>query len=189
MNQIIIIEHLEPKLWTWCIIEYRSISNIIPKSNLWFTNIKQKSTELKKLGNVSKESVIDMVLDNACILDPDAPKTLTPKEAKDFKYFIIGGILGDYPPRKRTKVELTDKMKRAERRNIGKKQFSTDNAVYVLKQIIDGTPLNKMKFQNKLNIKINKIESIELPYYYPLINGKVRISKELVGYLKKKKGF
>lgn len=159
---------------------------MFPKSKLWFTNI--QSSKLRKFGKVSKKSVIDMSLDDVCILDPDAKKTLSPKESKKFKYFIIGGILGDYPPKKRTKVELTAKMK-GEARNMGKKQFSTDNAVYVLKKIIQGTPLNKLKFQNKLTIPINKIESIELPYYYPLVNGKPRISNKLINYIKKKKDF
>jgi len=188
MNQLIIIEHLEPKLWPWCTIEYESISKLIPKDNLWFTNIKENGSKLGKLGKVTKESVIDMNLEDVCILDPDAKLTLNPEESRKFKYFVIGGILGDYPPKKRTKVELTNKMKGVAR-NMGKKQFSTDNAVYVLKQIINGTPLSKMKFQNKLNIKINKIESIDLPYYYPLINGKPRISSKLISYIKKKKSF
>lgn len=159
---------------------------MFPEKNLLFTNV--NSNKLKKFGKVTKESVIDMKMENVCILDPDAKKTLTPKESKKFKYFIIGGILGDYPPKKRTKIELTSKMK-GEARNMGKKQFSTDNAVFVLKNIIQGTPLNKMKFQNKLTIPINKVESIDLPYYYPLVNGKPRISKDLIKYIKKKKDF
>ena len=189
MKKIIVIEHLEPKVWPWCKIEYESISQIIPKNNLWFTNIKEESNFLSKLGKVSSESVISTKLKNACILDPNAKETLTPKDAKSFKYFIIGGILGDYPPRKRTKEELTDKIRGIEARNLGKKQFSTDNAVYVLKQIIDQVPLEKMKFKNKLTIKINEIESVDLPYYYPLINGKPRISEKLITFLKNKKDF
>ncbi|MEK6894449.1 MAG: SAM-dependent methyltransferase [Nanoarchaeota archaeon] len=188
MKQTVIIEHLEPKLWPWCVIEYESISKIIPKENLWFTNVNDKANKIKSLGKLSKESVIDMSLENVCILDPDAKTKLTPKEAKSFNYFIIGGILGDYPPKKRTKVELTSKMNGVAR-NLGKKQFSTDNAVYVLKRIIDGKNLKDIKFQNKLTIPINKVESIELPYYYPLINNKPRVSKDLIKYIKKKKGF
>lgn len=187
MKQTIIIEHLEPELWPWCIIEYKSISKIIKKENLWFTNIKD-SNKLNNLGKVLKKSVIDMNLEDVCILDPDAKKTLTTKETKKFKYFIIGGILGDYPPKKRTKVELTKKMKGVSR-NMGKKQFSTDNAVFVLNEIMSGKKLNKLKFQNKLTIPINSIESVELPYYYPLVNDKPRISKALVNYIKKKKNF
>src|SRR3990167_4506583 len=106
MKQIIIIEHLEPKLWHWCKIEYQSISKIIPKSELWFTNIKSNNS-MSKIGKLSSKSIKNIKLENACVLDPEAKKTLTPKEAKNFKYFIIGGILGDYPPKKRTKKELT----------------------------------------------------------------------------------
>ncbi|MEK6932768.1 MAG: SAM-dependent methyltransferase, partial [Nanoarchaeota archaeon] len=176
MKQTIIIEHLEPKLWPWCIIEYKSIASLIPKNNLWFTNVKQKTNKLFDLGKIYSKSVEKMNLNNVCVLDPDAKKTLTPKEAKSFNYFIIGGILGDYPPKKRTRIELTNKLKHAQARNMGKKQFSTDNAVYVLKEIIRGKNIKNQKFQNKLTIPINKIESIDLPYYYPLIKGKPRIS-------------
>lgn len=188
MNPTIIIEHLEPEIWPWCKIEYESISNIIPKGQLWFTNIQQKSDFLEKLGKVSKESVINLNLKNVCILDPEAPKTLSPKEARSFKYFIIGGILGDYPPKKRTKVELTDKLKGVAR-NLGKKQFSTDNAVYVLNEIINNKELKDIKFQNKITIKLNDIESVDLPYYYPIVKGKPRISDKLVNYIKNKKDF
>ena len=189
MKPIIIIEHLEPKIWPWCKIEYESISRIIQKNKLWFTNIKNNSNFIKKLGKVSKSSIRNIELKNACILDPNAHKRLNPKEAKRFDYFIIGGILGDYPPKKRTKEELTDKIINIPARNLGKKQLSTDNAVYVLKRIIQGTPLKRIKLQNKAVIKVNNIESIELPYYYPIINGKPRISKKLVNYLKRKRTF
>jgi len=189
---IYIIEHLEPEIYPWCLIEYKNISKIVGKDNLWFTNIKTKSKnseELKKYGKVIKESVANLNLKNACVLDPEAPKLLEPKEAKSFDYFIFGGILGDYPPRKRTTPELTSKMKGTEARNIGKSQFSTDNAVLVTKEIIDGKKFEDMKFQDNLTIQINDIESIELPYCYPIIKGKPQISKELVAFLKKKKTF
>ena len=185
MRQKIIIEHLEPKLWPWCKIEYESISKLIPKSNLWFTNINDGRKLLSKFGWVSKESIINFNLENVCVLEPNASKTLTPKEAKRFDYFIIGGILGDHPPKARTKVELTNKLKNTQVRNLGKKQFSTDNAVYVLKQIINDHSLKSIKFQNKITIKINNVESVDLPYYYPLANGKPMISEKILEYLKK----
>lgn len=187
-----IIEHLEPSVYPWCLIEYKNISRIVGKDNLWFTNIKRKSKnseELKKFGKVIKESVTKLNLKNSCILDPEARATLTPKEAKSFDYFIFGGILGDYPPRKRTTPELTSKIKGAEARNIGKAQFSTDNAVLVTKEIVDGKDFKDMKFQDTLTIKINDVESIDLPYSYPITNGKPQISEELIKFLRKKKGF
>lgn len=189
---IYIIEHLEPRVFRWCLIEYKNISRILGSGNLWFTNIKQKSKEareLRKYGKVIKKSASGLNLKNACVLDPEADKTLNPKEAKKFDYFIFGGILGDYPPRKRTASELTSRIKNAEARNLGKKQFSTDNAVFVVKEIAKGIPIEKIKFIDKLLIRINDIESIELPYRYPLIKNKPQVSEELVSYLKKKKGF
>jgi len=180
-----IIEHLEPKLWKWCLIEYEQMSKIVGKNNLIFTNIKNNSKYLEKFGKVKKQSVKKMILKNVCILDPEAEKTLTTKEAKQFKYFILGGILGDNPPRKRTEEELTPFVNNGIVRNIGKKQLSTDNAVYVTWKIYNGTPLNKIKFKDEIEIKINETESTILPYSYPVINDKPLISKKLVEYLKK----
>jgi ribosome biogenesis SPOUT family RNA methylase Rps3 len=188
---VYIIEHLEPKLWPWVLMEYKHISKLVSKSNLWFTNIKTKhdADKLKEYGKIIPVSVSKLNLKHACILDPESKQTLTPKLAKQFNYFIFGGILGDYPPRKRTRQELTSKFKHIPAFNIGKEQMSTDNAVYTVGQIIQGKPLNKMKFQDELEVKINKIESIILPYRYNLVNGKPFVSQEVVNYLKRKKNF
>jgi ribosome biogenesis SPOUT family RNA methylase Rps3 len=192
MKQIYIIEHLEPKVFPWCLIEYKHISKTVGKNNLWFTNIKGKdknSRELAKYGRVFSESVKAMNLKEACVLDPQSPKTLSPEDSKQFRYFIFGGILGDYPPKKRTKKELTQFIENAEERNIGKKQFSTDNAVYVTWKIAHGESLEEMKFKNKFELPINKVETIILPYLYPIVKGEQRISKELIRFLKRKRGF
>lgn len=190
MQNIYIIEHLEPRIWKWCFIEYKSISSIVGKENLWFTNIKTESKiakELSKYGKTFKESVKTMNLDKACILDPESNIVLTEKDKNEFRYFIFGGILGDNPPRKRTEEELTRFIKEPTTRNIGKEQFSTDNAVFVTHEILSGTSLSKMKFQDEIEIQINDIESTILPYRYPVINGKPRIKEELVDFIKKKK--
>lgn len=187
---IYIIEHLEPELGQWCLIEYKQISRIVGKNNLWFTNIINKKDKLKltKIGQVFSESVSELNLKNSCILDPEARKTLNPREKFDF--FIFGGILGDYPPRKRTREELTRKIKfKAEKRNIGREQMSTDNAVYTVKQIVSGKKMQDLKFQDNLEIKFNKTMTLELPYRYNLVRNKPLISPELLGFLKKKKGF
>ena len=186
MKPAFIIEHLEPKLWLWCLIEYKQISKIVGKNHLIFTNIKK--SDVKKLGKYGKiiaKSVKELSLPNSCVLDPEAKKLLSTKEAKKFEYFIFGGILGDNPPKKRTKSELTKFIKNPEARNIGKEQFSTNSAVYVVKQIIEGKELSKIPFQDSVEIKLNKTESVILPYKYPLINGKPNIPKELIKYLNK----
>jgi ribosome biogenesis SPOUT family RNA methylase Rps3 len=184
-NKIFIIEHLEPKLWPWCIIEYKHISRTVSKKNVWFTNIKKSDIrKLSSYGKVFSQSIKEMKLDYVCVLDPESNITLDPKNSSGFQYFIFGGILGDNPPRKRTTPELTQFLPNAKVFNIGKAQMSTDNAVYVVKKIISGTNLKKIPFQEEIEIKINKIESTILPYRYALVKGKPFYSKELLKYLK-----
>jgi len=190
-KKIFIIEHLEPRLWPWCQIEYGHISKTVGKENLWFTNIKNKKDKqkLEKFGKVFRESVKDMSLNNICVLDPESKETLSPKSTNDFEYFIFGGILGDYPPKKRTKDELTKFIQNAKAFNIGKEQMSTDNAVFVVKQIIEGKKFEDLKFADGIDIKINDIESVELPFRYTLVKGKPFMSPKIIEYLKKKEGF
>ena len=189
MKQIFIIEHLEPRVFKWCWIEYAHIFSIVGKGNLWFTNVKRGSKLLRRLGKVFKESVREMDLNDACVLDPEANKALNPKEARKCMYFIFGGILGDYPPKRRTRKELTKFVKDAKAFNIGKKQMSTDNAVFVVREISRGKRLGEMKFVDGLEIKLNKIESVDMPYRYALHDGRPVFSSKLIDYLKRKKGF
>jgi ribosome biogenesis SPOUT family RNA methylase Rps3 len=191
MNKIFIIEHLEPKLWKWCLIEYTHISQIVGRNNLIFTNIKNEkdAEKLEPLGKVIKNSVKELNLKNVCVLDPESEQTLDPKNSKDFEYFIFGGILGDYPPKKRTKQELTCFIKDASVFNIGKKQMATDNAVYTVKHIIEGKNLEDLNFKYKIDITIKDGESVELPYNYVLVNNQPLMSPDLIKELKKGKSF
>jgi len=186
---IYIIEHLEPELFEWCLIEYEHISETVGKENLWFTNI--KSSDVKKLlkfGKVFSESVRNMDLNSACVLDPESDNTLSPTD--NFEYYIFGGILGDYPPKKRTKKELTKFIVNVQTRNIGKEQMSTDNAVFTVKQIVEkGKKFNELEFIDNASIEINEFESVDLPYRYNLVDDKPFMSLKIKNYLIKKKGF
>ena len=102
---------------------------------------------------------------------------------------IFGGILGDYPPKKRTGPELTQFMKNTEVRDIGKEQMSTDNAVYTVKQIADGRRFDELKFKDKVSIQLDKFEFVDLPYRYNLVNGKPFMSPKIISYLKKNGAF
>ncbi len=185
MNPLFIIEHLEPKMWPWCIIEYKHMSKIVGKQNLLITNTKSKlmtgfaKTEAKSIGQLNPK--------NACILDPAATKTLTPTDAKQFDCFIFGGILGDDPPQERTKEELGSVP--GERRNLGNKQMSTDTAIHVVWKIVHGMMLKEMQFQDTITLKIGNQEEIILPYRYLLKNNKPILAPGLEMYLKKMKGF
>ena len=191
MKQIFIIEHLEPEIFEWCLIEYKNISLTVGKNNLWFTNIKTDKNKdiLEPYGQVFLQSVKDLKLDNVCVLDPTVQRTLDISEARLFNYFIFGGILGDYPPKQRTRAELTSIIPDAQVRNIGTEQMSTDNAVLVVSEIVKGRKFEELQFQDTIEIEINEVESVQLPYRYRVIDMKPFVSAELVDYLKKKKSF
>ncbi|MEM4239748.1 MAG: SAM-dependent methyltransferase [Candidatus Woesearchaeota archaeon] len=185
---VFIIEHMEPRVWKWCYLEYKHISTIVGKENLWFTNVKTGKAQLRRLGKVFSKSVTEMNLENPVILDADANKTLTPKEAKKFSHIIFGGILGDYPPRGRTK-DLRIKMPGVEARNMGKEQMSTDTAVLVAYTILSGMPLHKIRFTHHVDIDVREGESVTLPYKYVLKDGKPVLAPGLVEMLRRQKGF
>ena len=191
ISTVYIIEHLEPEVFAWCVMEYKHISSIVGKERLWFTNLKGKkgAERLEGWGKCVQESVRELSLKNMCVLDPAVEETLEPKEAKAFAYFIFGGILGDDPPKERTKEELTPFVADATVRNIGKAQMSTDNAVFVVHAIAHGKTLKEIPFQEGAEIEINDVESIQLPYTYAVVKGKPLMSEELVEYLKKKETF
>ncbi len=178
-----IIEHLEPKLSEWCLLEYRHISKIVGKNNLLFTNTKRRSKDLEKLGRTGAAPVSELKLKNACLLDPEAEKTLSHKDS--FNYLIFGGILGDNPPQHRTAEIKVN----CEKRNLGNKQMSTDTAVLVAKKITEGKKFSDFKFKDTIEIQMAENESVILPFRYLLENEKPVLAHGLVDYLKRKKSF
>lgn len=179
-----VIEHMEPKVYKWCLLEYTHISKIVGKKNLAFTNVKNGGKLLEGLGEVRKESVNELCLKNACVLDIAADKTLSKKDSK-FDYLIFGGILGDYPRRRRTgKIKV-----QAERRNLGHKQMSTDTAVYAAKGLLGGKRLGDFKFKDGIEIPLGPKESVILPFRYVEQNGKIVLPEGFVEFLKRKKNF
>lgn len=176
----IVIEHLEEKLSKWLLIEYKHSYNIAGE-RLLITGIKIEgipSTE-KRFNQIFNPSRI-------IILDPQAPEELKPEDLIDIEALIIGGILGDHPPKGRTKSLLSDKFPEAKKRNIGDKQFPIDGAVYVANEVINGKRLKEIPYVYGLSI-ITKFKGAEreivLPYAYPIINGRPLISEELIKYL------
>lgn len=181
---------MEPSLYPWCVIEYKHISKAVGKKNLIFTNIKAKdSSRLKDFGKVYTKSVAELGLDmkKACLLDQSAEKELKSPDSKKFDYMVFGGILGDFPRKHRTR-KLSDEL-RCEKRHLGNKQFSTDNAVLCTKMILEGKKIWEIKFKEGIEIETGKGESVCFPFRYIIVDGKPFISPELVEYLRKRKGF
>jgi ribosome biogenesis SPOUT family RNA methylase Rps3 len=178
-----IIEHMDPELWEWSVLEYKHVSQHVGKDNLIVTHVMQEDED--KLGGcceVEMQSVAELGLRRVCVLDPDAEKTLEPSDASEFDYLVFGGILGDHPAKARTK-EL--QVPGAKRRNLGKEQLATDNAVMVAKMIVeDGKKLSDLEFSKDFVVPMDEGEEIILPFTYVMVDGKVFISDEIVEHVK-----
>lgn len=171
-----IVEHLDPELETWSSLEYSAIAKECHASGSSFILSSvpkelQLPPELRCLLNgeltVEHRGVEDLYAsskDRVCLLDPKAETELSPRDAGTFSAFLFGGILGDDPPRDRTS-EL--RAKGFPTRRLGPVQMTTDTAVRVTRMIvIEGWELEKIPYVDFPEIKVNKHESVEMPFRY-----------------------
>jgi ribosome biogenesis SPOUT family RNA methylase Rps3 len=176
----VIIEHLEPELSKWILYEYESAYNILG-DNVLITGVKIDYIP-------STEKRFHEVLDptKVVILDPFAEEKLSRKDLTENEAIIIGGILGDHPPRGRTKEFLSDNFPQAKKRNLGKDQFTIDSTALLIKELLLGKKKVKYTFMPKILCRYKETESeIDLPFAYVLLDGKPYIYPKLFSFLTK----
>jgi ribosome biogenesis SPOUT family RNA methylase Rps3 len=173
-----VIEHLEPELDEWSTLEYLNIAKHVD-NRLWLTHLDShlirnlpssiEASEIKR----TESNILELCQSNAIefdkvlLLDPASQVELSPQDASQFKFLLFGGILGDDPPRDRTK-EL--RKFGFQSRHLGPIQMTTDTAVLVAQQVLEHQkPLESLNFVDKPEIKLGKKESVQLPFRY-LVN-------------------
>ncbi|ABM80950.1 SAM-dependent methyltransferase [Hyperthermus butylicus] len=185
---LIVIEHLEPVLSRWILAEYRHAARLA-HGRLVFTNAGRCCKELSMIAPCYEKSIVELEgtlytsRSNVIILDPQAEKLLDPQEAANAEAIVIGGILGDHPPRGRTRELLTRRASGMKARSLGPHQFSIDGAVYAAVKTLEGVA------PDRLEVVLNPVVSIdlgdlgvievELPYAYPKVNGEPLMAPEL----------
>ncbi len=186
---LIVIEHLEEELSPWLLLEYRHASLIAGRENIVFTNVpKEYHNILSKYAvKVYEESILNLFDHNKIlILDPAAAQRVNSNDIDRIDYIVVGGILGDHPPRKRTYKYLSSKAPRALKRNIGEGQYSIDGAVYVITKFIDTRDLESIEYVDGLTIshvENGVVREIYLPFRYPVVNGEPLLAPGLKEYL------
>ncbi len=183
----VIIEHLEPVLSKWLFLEYVHAAELAKPVPVTITNVKKEEERafLSRYVPARREGVSQLGIppEELIVLDPQAPTRLEPEDFLEPVYVVVGGIMGDYPPRGRTRDLLTRKLSGARARNIGPGQFPIDCAVYVAVAVAKGLSLDEIPVLDTLEIKTCEYHSIVLPYAYPLKDGKPLISEEVLHYL------
>jgi len=187
---LLVIEHCEPFLSEWLLLEYKHSIKIWGKNTV-FTNVTEKKfiNILKTITKTEKKNVKEFLKNKNCIvLDPQSKKTLKTNDFTKLDAIIIGGILGYEKPKGRTKKLISDKYK-FQTRNIGKIQLTIDGAVYVAKEIALGKKLKQIEIANELEIIHDSVHSTILPFGYPIEKNKPIITPGLIEYITKDNGF
>jgi ribosome biogenesis SPOUT family RNA methylase Rps3 len=187
----IVIEHCEDELSPWLILEYRHASKIYGRDRLVFTRVPRRHHRLlSKYGEVREESVVELVSSGSIspsaviVLDPRATETLDYKHLLEAKYVVVGGILGDHPPRGRTWLYITSRMPSGVRAfNIGERQYSIDGAVYYVDYLWRNKGLEGYRYVDGVVVESEHGE-IYLPFRYPVVNNKPLLAEGLEYYLK-----
>ncbi|EHN00246.1 YOR021C-like protein [Saccharomyces cerevisiae x Saccharomyces kudriavzevii VIN7] len=170
----------------WVILEYSQILRDVGAENLVLSSLPKGTTEkdipkrLSKLGlrwttkdlkGIDKDfRDLEPLKDGrVCLLDPRAAIDLQPEDAAKFDYFVFGGILGDHPPRDRTKELKTTYPNLLISRRLGDKQMTTDTAIRTTQLIVkDETKFENIKFIDYPEFRFNRNEATEMPFRYVL---------------------
>jgi ribosome biogenesis SPOUT family RNA methylase Rps3 len=185
---LFVIEHLEPELSEWLRIEYSHAAEIVGRERLLITNVRRKGDfqELSGIAAVGRRRVGELFEGQELIvLDPRAKVELRPADLRGRRAIVIGGILGDEPPKGRTEKLLTRSLPGALARSIGRHQFSIDGAVYIAKEVCEGKTLRGIPVRIEVEVRLGRGHSVILPYAYPLVNGRPLVSRRLVAYLRR----
>ncbi|MHC1586402.1 MAG: hypothetical protein ACXQTV_02510 [Candidatus Hecatellaceae archaeon] len=184
---IFAVEHLEAELGRWLLIEYLHGAELVKPYRLLITNVrKAEDRETLRAMGLNVEGVRVFELFNPrrlLILDPQAEGLLQPSDFKGVEVVVVGGILGDHPPRGRTKRFLASLCPEAKVRSLGKLQFTIDGALFMARRVYEGFRLEEIPTVEGFSLRVSSSHEIYLPYGYPLVGGKPLISPRLVEYL------
>ncbi len=191
---IIIIEHLEERPTRWLIAEYIEAYQLARNEGIPLVITRVVDPVLKSL--LDKESIPNTPVrarELGCpppviVLDLRARKPLEPWDANTASCIIIGGIMGDYPPKARGFLLVHD-FPEATTRHLGPGQMSIHTATWATLMVRKGVRVEDLPVGSSPIISVESpygILEIELPFYYPLgPDGKPKVPKRIRQLLKK----
>ena len=190
-GNLILIEHLEGRVSRWVLEEYLESSRVALDYGLSLivTGVRD-AVDYSRLSvyglNVSGRHAWEICdLPGSIVLDLWASKDLDPVEVYSARCFIIGGIMGDQPPRGRGLL-LTRNFDWASFRRLGSRQLSVDGVVKVLALMSEGRGLDDIKFIDNPVFEVDTgygVVEVELPFTYPVRGGRPWVSGGLVRLL------
>ncbi|MEM1873648.1 MAG: hypothetical protein QXS85_05140 [Acidilobaceae archaeon] len=192
MVEAIVVDNMETVASRWLRVELEEVARVARERGLAVILTGFVSPEVEavavKLGYEVERDAGRFNRPDSILLDLWASEKLKPHEARTAKYLIVGGILGDHPPRGRTRL-LYDRYCYAARRSLGEQQLSIDGAVKTALRVAEGVPLEEIKMVAPLEVEVARGKlrfTVTLPYAYPLRpDGSPDVSPKLVELLER----
>ncbi len=171
----IVIEHMEERPTRWLIAEYIEAAEEAGRLgfNIVFTGVRDPV-----LQSVLAREGLEWRFEHSwelydtprtVVLDLWAPRDLEPGEAESLDYYVIGGIMGDHPPRGRGRL-LSWMFESAAKRRLGPYQMSIHVAAWAAAMVARGTPVDRLPVVYGASVRVRtpmgELE-VELPYAYP----------------------
>jgi len=188
---VVLIDNMESRVSRWLVEEYCEAARVAEAAGLELYISGLVTPELEAI--LARRGVRLLRDSSVCnrpdsiLLDLWAEKTLDPSEIWGVRCFIIGGIMGDHPPRGRTRL-LYDRYPYVARRNLGRLQFSIDGAVKMLVKVLSGMRVEEIEIVYPAVLELRGplgSFTVELPYAYPLVGGKPWVAEGVVRLLER----
>ena len=167
-------------MFEWCINEYTHMIKRVG-TNIVFCNLPEDfvSNPPRAFQDsvLETRSVTDLGIpfSEICLMDSEssvclAPLDSTDDQAKKFKYYLLGGILGNVDE---FDMDRTKELRELgfPTRNLGNFQMSTDTALIVSDLILKGTKFEDLSFIDRPEIPLRDGESIVMNFRYLNENG------------------
>lgn len=189
---IIVVEHMEEYPSRWLVAEYAEAQRESVEAGFDFTVAGVRDPALQSL---LSRSGVPWVWEHSWILH-DSPKTivldlwadrdLDPSEAAGGEVFVIGGIMGDHPPRMRGAL-LSNRFDWAARRRLGPRQMSIHVAAWAVVRVWMGERVDELKLCDSARVSVDAglyTVEVELPFAYPCGgDGRPRVPGRIVELL------
>lgn len=182
------VEHAEARIDEWLWLEYAHCAQLVER--LAFTGVRRAEdrARLAELAEARAEPAAEAFAGRRIVVtDPQAGEPLRAEDFERFDVLVVGGILGFEEFTGRTSKLITAPQK-LEARHLGPLQLPIDMAVLVSNLVRMGMALEDIELTTEVEVDLGGGRSVELPYAYPVVEGKVLLTPGLVDYLRRKGG-
>ncbi len=178
----VVIDNWESCPTPWLLSEYAYVAELFGEAVV-ITNVRDERMlrALDKVARATELSLRELLevegipQERVVVLDPSAGEKLSPEDVRRADVVVIGGIMGDHPPKGRTRELISARNPNAVLRSLGKEQLTIAGSAYVLKRVSEGCDVGDIDLRFGLTIELKVLNAdviVYLPYVFPYERGR-----------------